>query len=253
MAVSVLESRQVNDRTLLASVVEMCQRSTLEITPVRRATRRGGYSYRLTARESTNFAWERLVCDRLPTGPVRVERLGELLKEQKEAVGDELGEYLQYQGLFSDNPIRVMREHQVQGAWALILAVTLLGVGAGLWLELWISQWWINAIAGGVLGVIYFLIFDSANVGNLKPTESGSNEIGQWLGLKEYLAALGPVDVVDGSDQMLAYAIALDAAGPWLDDAVPAPSWFGATENPEGRCWIWTRHIISFCLRKRGA
>ena len=233
VAVSVLESRQVNDRTLLASVVEMCQRGMLEITPVRRATRGGGYSYRLTARESTNFDWERLVCDRLPVGPARVKRLGELLEEQKEAVGDELGEYLQYQGLFSDNPIRVMREHQEQGAWALILAVILLGVGVGLWLELWISQWWINAIAGGVLGVIYFLIFDSANVGKLKPTESGLNEIGQWLGLKEYLAGLGPGDVVDGSDQMLAYAIALDAAGPWLNDAVPAPSWFGATENPE--------------------
>ena len=32
-AVSVLESRQVNDRTLLTSVVEMCQRGMLEITP----------------------------------------------------------------------------------------------------------------------------------------------------------------------------------------------------------------------------
>ena len=230
-AVSVLESRQVNDRTLLASVVEMCQRGMLEITPVRRATRRGGYAYKLTARESTNFDWERLVCDRLPTGPVTVERMGERLEEQKEAVGDGLGEYLQYQGLFSDNPIRVMREHHVQGARTVILAVILLGVGVGLWLELWISQWWINAIAGGVLGFIYFLIFDSTNVGKLKPTESGLNEIGQWLGLKEYLAGLGPGHVVDGSDQMLAYAIALDAAGPWLDDAVPAPTWFGETEN----------------------
>ena len=232
-AVSVLESRQVNDRTLLTSVVEMCQRGMLEITPARRATRRGKYSYKLTARESTTFDWERLVCDQLPTGPVTVERMGERLGEQKEAVGDGLGEYLQYQGLFSDNPIRVMREHHVQGAWAVILAVILLGVGVGLWLELWISQWWINAIAGGVLGFIYFLIFDSTNVGKLKPTESGLNEIGQWLGLKEYLAGLGPGDAVDGSDQMLAYAIALDAAGPWLNDAVPAPSWFGATENPE--------------------
>ena len=232
-AVSVLESRQVNDRTLLASVVEMCQRGMLEITPVRRATRRGGYAYKLTARESTNFDWERLVCDRLPTGPVTVERMGERLEEQKEAVGDGLGEYLQYQGLFSDNPIRVMREHHVRGARTVILAVILLGVGVGLWLELWISQWWINAIAGGVLGFIYFLIFDSTNVGKLKPTESGLNEIGQWLGLKEYLAGLGPGHVVDGSDQMLAYAIALDAAGPWLNDAVPAPSWFGETENRE--------------------
>ena len=232
-AVSVLESRQVNDRTLLTSVVEMCQRGMLEITPIRRATRAGGYSYRLTARESPIFDWERLVCDRLPRGPVGVERLGELLEDQKEAVGDRLGEYLQYQGFFSDNPIRVKREHHGQGVWAVILAVTLFGVGVGLWLELWISHWWINAIAGGVLGFIYFLIFDSTNVGKLKPTESGLHEIGQWLGLKEYLAGLGPGDAVASSDQMLAYAIALDAAGPWLNDAVPAPSWFGATENPE--------------------
>ena len=111
-----LESRQVNDRTLLASVIEMCQRGMLEIMPVRRARRGGGYAYKLTARESPNFDWERLVCDRLPTGPVTVERMGERLEEQKEAVGDGLGEYLQYQGLFSDNPIRVMREHHVRGA-----------------------------------------------------------------------------------------------------------------------------------------
>ena len=29
---------------------------------------------------------------------------------------------------------------------------------------------------------------------------------------------------------MLAYAIALDAAKPWLDVSVPAPSWFGSGE-----------------------
>ena len=29
---------------------------------------------------------------------------------------------------------------------------------------------------------------------------------------------------------MLAYAIALDAAKPWLDVSVPAPSWFGSCE-----------------------
>ena len=62
-AVSVLESRQVNDRTLLTSVVEMCQRGMLEITPVRRATRRGEYSYTLTARS------------RVPGSGVRVRRL----------------------------------------------------------------------------------------------------------------------------------------------------------------------------------
>ena len=56
------------------------------------------------------------------------------------------------------------------------------------------------------------------------------DEIGQWLGLKESLPGPDQEEGRDEPDSMLAYAIALDAAQPWLDVSVPAPSWFGSGE-----------------------
>ena len=67
-------------------------------------------------------------------------------------------------------------------------------------------------------------------MGKLTPTEAGAYEIGQWLGLKESLPGPDREEGRDESDSMLAYAIALDAAKPWLDVSVPAPSWFGSGE-----------------------
>ena len=74
------------------------------------------------------------------------------------------------------------------------------------------------------------LIATPTNVGKLPPTEAGAREIGQWLGFKESLPGPDREAGRDEPDSMLAYAIALDAAKPWLDVSVPAPSWFGSGE-----------------------
>ena len=223
-AVSVLEDRLVSDRTLLATIIEMCQVGTLQFEGVGTGS---GFRYRLTQRGPAQFDWERLICESLPSRPMTVQELRDLMNEQKDAIGDELGEYLQRQGLFRDNPIRAMREHFSDGAELGFLAGVLMGVGGGLWLALWLSQWWANSLAGAAIGFTYWMIATPMHAGMLPPTQAGANEIRQWHDLKESLPESDAADNRDETDSMLAYAIALDAAQQWLGVAVPVPPWFG--------------------------
>ena len=226
-AVSVLEDRMVSDRTLLAAIVEMCQRGTLQFECVGTGSI---YKYRLSKRGPTQFDWEQLICNRLPASPTTVQELHDGISEREDVIGSQLGKYLQGRGLFDDNPMRVMREHGDDGFGLGVLAAALIGVGGGLWMALWLPQWWANSLVGAFIGFIYWLIATPMNTGKLPPTEAGAYEIGQWLGLKESLPGPDQEEGRDEPDSMLAYAIALDAAQPWLDVSVPAPSWFGSGE-----------------------
>ncbi len=69
---SVLEDRQVSDRTLLAAIVEMCQRGALRFEYV---GMRSGFLYRLSQQGPTQFEWEQLICDSLPSRPTKVKAL----------------------------------------------------------------------------------------------------------------------------------------------------------------------------------
>ena len=226
-AVSVLEGRTVSDRTLLAAIVEMCQRGTLQLECVRTGS---GYRYRLSKKRPAQFDWEQLICNRLPARPTTIQELHDVINEREDVIGDQLGKYLQGRGLFNDNPMRVMRKHGSDGFELEALAGILIGVGGGFWTALWLSQWWANSLVGAAIGFIYLLVATPTNVGKLTPTEAGAYEIGQWLGLKESLPGLDREEGRDESDSMLPYAIALDAAKPWLDVSAPAPSWFGSGE-----------------------
>ena len=226
-AVSVLEERQVTARTFLASVIEMCQRGDLRVEA---AGTRSGYRYRLSQQGPPKFEWERSICDSLPTRPRTVRELRDRMNDHSEAIGDRLGEYLQGRGFFHDNPVRIRREQLSDGAELAFLAGVLMGVGSGLWTALWLTQWWANALIGAFIGFTYWMIATPMNTGMLPPTQSGANEIGQWLGLKESLSGPDPADGRDESDPMLAYAVALDAAQPWLEAEASAPPWFGSSE-----------------------
>ena len=226
-AVSVLEDGMVSDRTLLAAIVEMCQRGTLQFEGVRTG---GGYRYRLSKQGPAQFDWEQVICNRLPAIPTTVQELRDRISEREDVIGSQLGKHLQDRGLFHDNPMRVMREHVSDGFELELLAGILFGVGGGLWMALWLSQWWANSLVGAAIGGIYLLVATPTNVGKLPPTEAGAYEIGQWLGLKESLPGPDREAGRDEPDSMLAYAIALDAAKPWLDVSVPAPSWVGSGE-----------------------
>ena len=226
--VSVLEGREVSDRTLLAAIIEMCQRGALQFQCV---GTRSGFLYRLSQQEPAQFEWEQLICDSLPSRPTSVQALRDLMDGHKEAIGDQLGEYLQHQGLFHDNPIRIRRERLADGLGWATLAAALMGVGSGLWMALWLTQWWANSLVGAVVGCIYWFIAVPMHTGMMPPTEAGAYEIGQWLGLKKSLTGPDPAAGRGEPDPMLAYAIALDAAQPWLDDSVSAPPWFGSGES----------------------
>ena len=226
-AVSVLEHREVTARTLLASIIEMCQRGELR---VKAAGTRSGYRYRLSQQGSPKFEWERLICDSLPTRPTTVQEMRDRMNDHSDAIGDRLGEYLQGRGLFHDNPVRFRKEHFTDGFGLATLSGVLMGVGSGFWTALWLTQWWANAIIGAVIGCAYWLIATPMNTGMLPPTQLGAYEIGQWLGLKESLAGPDPADARDESDPMFAYAVALDVAQPWLDVEASAPPWFGSGE-----------------------
>ena len=226
-AVSALEDRTVSDRTLLAAIVEMCQRSTLQLECV---GIEGGYRYRLSKKGPAQFDWEQLICNRLPARPTTAQEMHDVISGRKDVIGDQLGKYLQGRGLFDDNPMRVMRKHGGDGFELELLAGILIGVGGGFWTALWLSQWWANSFVGAAIGFIYLLVATPTNVGKLPPTEAGAYELGQWLSLKESLPGPDREEGRDESNSMLPYAIALDAAKPWLDVSAPAPSWFGSVE-----------------------
>ena len=225
--VSALEGRDVSDRTLLAAIIEMCQRGALRFECV---GTRSGFLYRLSQQGPAQFEWEQVIFDSLPSRPTTVKALRDLMDGQKDAIGDQLGEYMQRQGLFYDNPIRIRRERLADGFGGAILAGALMGVGSGLWLALWLSQWWANSLGGAVVGCIYWFIAVPMHTGMLPPTEAGAYEIGQLAALKESLTGPDPAAGRGETHPMLAYAIALDAAQPWLDDSVSAPPWFGSGE-----------------------
>ena len=225
-AVSTLEGHMIWSPTTLASIIEMCQRGTLRIEPV---GTRVGFLYRLSRQGLTQSGWERTICDSLPAGPTTIDALDEAIRTREDAIGDQLGDYLQQRGLFDDNPVRVRRQNTDDGGSLWMLACILTGIGGGLWAALWLDQWWANAPIGLFAGLAYsfFTVPGRIRTGMLKPTPVGVLEIGQWLGWKESIAGSALLGARNQSDPMLPYAVAFDVAQPWLDVAASAPPWFG--------------------------
>ena len=95
--------------TLLATIIEMCQRGTQRIEAV---STRGGFLYRLSRQYPAQFDWERVICNILPSGPTTVQALYDRLKEHDGAIGDKMGEFLHQEGLFDDKPVRVRRKNR---------------------------------------------------------------------------------------------------------------------------------------------
>ena len=233
-AVSALQGHMIWSPTLLASIIEMCQRGALRIDAV---GTRVGFLYRLSRQGPTQHDWERTLCDSLPSRPTTVDALREAIEKREDAIGDQIGDYLQRRGLFHDNPVRVRRENSDDGSDWWMVASILTGVGSGLWAALWLDQWWVNTLIGVIAGLVYsfFTVQISLRTGMLKPTPAGAHEISQWLGLQEFLAGPGAPETRDQSDPMLPYAVALGEAQPWLNVTAPAPPWFGSGDDSSPR------------------
>ena len=233
-AVSALQGHMIWSPTLLAAIIELCQRGTLRIEAV---GTRVGFLYRLSRQDPPQHDWERTLCDSLPSRPTTIDALREAIEKREDAIGDQIGDYLQRRGLFHDNPVRVRRENSDDGSDWWLVASILTGVGSGLWAALWLDQWWVNALIGLFAGLVYSFITVqiSLRTGMLEPTPAGAHEISQWLGLSEFLAGPGAPGTRDQSDPMLPYAVAFDAAQPWLNVTAPAPPWFGSGDDSSPR------------------
>ena len=224
-AVSALEGHMIWSPTMLASIVEMCQRGTLRIEAV---GTRVGYLYRLSRQGPTEFEWERTICDTLPSRPTTIDALDDGVSRHRDTIGDQIGDYLQQRGLFDGNPVRARRENEGDAAEWGLLAGALMGAGTGLWAALWLDQWWVSGLIGVFAGIVYLGMAPTVRTGMLTPTPAGANEIGRWLGWMESMAGAEPMGARSPSDPMLPYAIALGVAEPWLDVTGSAPPWFGS-------------------------
>ena len=224
-AVSTLQGHMTWSPTMLASIIEMCQRGTLRIEPV---GTRAGFLYRLSRQGFTEYEWEQTICDSLPSGPITVDAIYEAVKKRDDVIGDQIGDYLQHLGFFHDNPVRVRRANSGDGSDWWMGACVLTGAGSGFWAALWLGQWWVNVLIGVFAGFVYSFITTKMSIrtGMLTPTPSGALEIGQWLGWKESMAA--SPDAWGRSDPMLPYAVGMNVAQPWLDVTAKAPPWFGS-------------------------
>ncbi len=227
-AVSALQGHTIWSPTMLASIIEMCQRGTLRIEAV---GTRVGFLYRLSRQGLAHYDWERTICDSLPSRPTTINALDEAIRKREDAIGDQIGDYLQHRGLFHDNPVRVRRENSDDGGLWWMVACILTGVGSGLWAALWLDQWWANALIGAFAGLAYSFItaqMTMPRTGMLKPTQAGALEIGQWLGWGKSVSRSALPGARNQSDAMLPYAVAFNVAQPWLDVAASAPPWFGS-------------------------
>ncbi len=226
-AVSTLEGHMIWSPTLLASIIEMCQRGTLRIEAV---GTRVGFLYRLSRQAPVHYDWEQTICESMPmpSRATTVDALHEAIKKREDAIGDQIGDYLHHRGHFHDNPVRVRRENDDDAIGWGMLAGALMGVGSGLWAALWLDQWWANALIGAFTGLVYLLMAPSIRTGMVPTTQSGAHEISQWLGWKETLAGSAPPYARNQADSMLPYAVALNVAQPWLDVAGSVPPWFGS-------------------------
>ncbi|MDE2765410.1 MAG: hypothetical protein OXI25_03140, partial [Chloroflexota bacterium] len=138
-AVSTLQGHMIWSPTILASIIEMCQRGALRIEA---AGTGAGFVYRLSRQSLTQYAWEETICASLPPRATTVDALRDAIREHEDAIGDQIGDYLQHRGLFDDNPVRVRRAKSDDGGDWWMIASILTGVGGGLWAALWLGQWW---------------------------------------------------------------------------------------------------------------
>ena len=132
-AVSVLETREATPRTLLTSILEMCQRGTLQITGVtgecngrEGSEGEGKYLYRLVRTDDPSWEWERTLLTVVPGGNVMVDDLGKRLEWKSSEVGDQLGELSRhrreaYHGFMSAEVWDVSGRSKRASGWAVSL------------------------------------------------------------------------------------------------------------------------------------
>ena len=141
-----------------------------------------------------------------------------------------LDEYLVSRGIFNDPPLRVRAEQQM-GCVVFImwlLAAIIVGLGLGLWVNLFFSPWWAGTAAGVLAALVFGVSAIDSPAGRIIPTESGALEISRWRGFRTSLrdGHANPDLDPDQNDPFLSYAVALNSAGRWINDIMTLPPWF---------------------------
>ncbi len=228
-----VNSGEVSDRTLLTLLVDMANKGILEVSaryewPDR--VKAGNYTYRFVSRSNpqiiSRFNWEshalRAISQRSSNPENLLERWKYRLGDSKESIAIALGEHLESAGLFDRNPAQVRKENGWQ-FWALMLGAVLSGVGLIILSDLFLPLL-LSIPAGIVFAFLYLGLSLVLQIGKLAPSETGLRETAQWRNFGESVPPPGSTSP-DEPDPILPYAVALDAAKPWLI-GTPTPSWF---------------------------
>jgi uncharacterized membrane protein (DUF485 family) len=198
-AVSLLLYHRVAPNTVLAMIVEMCQRGSLMMN-----VRQKGWNKRqfyITKHDTSSVQpWEKRLLDALPN-EFEISDLHKIyyqLKSSVDNLAQELGEVLYSRGLFTKNP-------------------------APSWSD-----------SSGCL----FLAFGSFWLVEPKLMSAGLREINQWRAFKEQMRSTRVFSIAPTTVQFysyLPYAIALGVADFWFYEGakakIPAPVWFRFSGN----------------------
>ena len=226
--VSALETREVGPQTYLSILVDLLQKGNLTITG--RSSNEGTTQsiVNLSHQSEPDLPWEKVVYDQVSPQGTKSNDLKRTLDREKAALRDHLDEYLLSRGMFDQPPLRVMAEQRLgwMGLSVWWLAAIIVGLGLGLWVNLFFSPWWAGTAAGALAALVFGKFAIDSPAGRIAPTELGALEISRWRGFDKSIndGLVNPDP--DQNDSLLPYAVALNLAGRWINDINAIPPWF---------------------------
>ena len=241
--VSVMGTREVGPLTYLSILVDLLQKGNLTMAGRSADEGKTQSIVNLSHQSEPDLPWEKVVYDQVNPRGTKSEDLKRTLDREKAALREHFDEYLLSRGMFDQPPLRVMAEQRL--GWMALsvwwLAAIVVGLGLGLWVNLFFSPWWAGTAAGALAALVFGMIATDSPGGRITPTESGALEISRWWGFEKSLSdrLVTPDLDPDQNDPLLPYAVALNAAGRWIDEIMTLPPWFrlAATEEqtPQNR------------------
>jgi hypothetical protein len=221
-AVSIFKQPTVERGTVLAVMVELCQKGILSVE-AKEQDPSSGVKRRLYLHKngSSDLPWEKELLSKIPA-TAKVKNLRQYgLSGLKDSIANELGELLQNRGLFKDNPVRKWRETSKQRKiWLSLskLACVILGVGAGVRVSHLIkyefpTPWIVGFLVGCAVWVITWIFTEhSGNIGRTLPTVAGKKELAQWYAFDDNLSSSIELQL----HSYFPYLIAMAGAGDYL-------------------------------------
>ena len=88
-----------------------------------------------------------------------------------------------------------------------LLAAIIVGLGLGLWVNLFFSPWWAGTAAGVLAALVFGMFAIDSPAGRIAPTELGALEISRWRGFDKSIndGLVNPDP--DQNDPLLPYAV----------------------------------------------